>query len=246
MGGKQGGEIASATVIKAIFEYFSEAVRKGIKHEDLKDTLNKGFITAQTAVADIVAQHKELKGMGTTLAVMLIHESRYVWGSIGDSRIYILSKGFLKLSTEDHTFIAEYQKKNREPIPPRILAQYGNIVTKAVDGGTERADLYPAGKESNELLEGDLFIICSDGLIINKASDMVDILIDLLGKKPVSGKIPRKLVKWALKNGSEDNISVVAANYGTPFPASKHEDSKEPDEASKTVRIEIDNVAESG
>lgn len=237
MGGKEGGEIASREVIETIIDFFSEAVNKGINSEELKETLNKGFLSAQTSVADIVAANKGLKGMGTTLAILFIHENRYVWGNIGDSRIYIMNNGCLRLATNDHTLIAEFQKNNKEALSPYIVSHYGNFITKVVDGGSDRADLYPAEGNFSNLKEGDLFLICSDGLIINKTSDMIEVILELITQNPSLKTLPRKLVKWALDNGSDDNISVVIAGFGIPSFIREDKIQQSVDDASKTLRI---------
>ena len=153
--------------------------------------------------------------MGTTLTAVLIQDRRYAWANIGDSRIYLLSNWQMKLITEDHSYIQDYIKNFKKEIPETIISQYKNIVTKVIDGGLDKPDIYPENGDSENLKEGDLFLLCSDGLIIDKVKDYSGLFFDFFDHKKALKKIARNLVDWALYNGSEDNVSVVLGKYGS-------------------------------
>jgi serine/threonine protein phosphatase PrpC len=237
MGGKEGGEIASKLAISSVSEYIADSLSTGLLEADLKTIIKNAFLNAQTAIADYVNSSPDLKGMGTTLTILLLHDKKYTWGSIGDSRIYHLNGNEIKLMTEDHSYISDYFKSSRQDLPQRVLAQYGNIVTRIVDGGTDIPDIFPV-KESFKLLkEGDFFLLCSDGLIIDKTINLDHVFKEILSKNSSLRRIAKNLVRWALENGSDDNISVVLGKFGS-FKE------KQPDEADyKTVRIVLNNMS---
>jgi len=230
MGGKKGGEIASKLVISNISKYLEKTFKNDISDDDLKGILAEAFFIAQNAISNFTINNPNLKGMGTTLSLVLIHNKSYVWGNVGDSRIYLIKDTDIKLITEDHTYISDYLKSGRQELPAKILASYSNIVTRIIDGGKDEPDIYPSIKKCNLLEEGSIFLLCSDGLIIDKSIDLSHIFYNIISKNGSLRRISKNLVKWALENGSDDNISVVFGKYGT---SSNRKD----DDDFKTVRI---------
>jgi PPM family protein phosphatase len=233
MGGKKGGEIASKLVISNISEYLKKTFKKNISDNDLKGIISEAFLIAQNAISSFNFNNPSLKGMGTTLSLLLVHNKSYAWGNIGDSRIYLAGNTDIKLITEDHTFISDYLKSGRKELPANVLASYSNIVTKIIDGGKDEPDIYPSIKKCNLLEEGNIFLLCSDGLIIDKSIDLSHIFYNIISKNGSLRRISRNLVKWALENGSDDNISVVIGKYGISSNRKDDED----EEDYKTVRI---------
>jgi len=215
MGGMSGGYIASKIVLSAIEEYLQNDLKKSGNQEKLKDILSKAFLIGQTRVADYIRLNPKFKGMGTTLTAVLIRDRRYAWANIGDSRIYLLSNLQMKLITEDHSYIQDYIKNFKKEIPETIISQYKNIVTKVIDGGLDKPDIYPENGDSENIKEGDTFLLCSDGLILDKVKDYSGHFFDFINHKKSLKKIGRDLVDWALNNGSDDNVSVVLGRQGS-------------------------------
>jgi serine/threonine protein phosphatase PrpC len=213
MGGKDGGEIASKMVISSVSEYFSNTFKNSISENDLKGILEEAFHAAQTTIGDFTSNFPELKGMGSTLTILLVHGKNYVWGNIGDSRLYILQDTSIKLITNDHTPFAEYLKSGGEELPQKVMERYSNIVTRIVDGGKDKPDIYPLAEESNLLEEDSMFLLCSDGLILDKSIDMGPTFQNFIKNNVSMREISENLIKWALENGSDDNISVVLGKF---------------------------------
>jgi serine/threonine protein phosphatase PrpC len=213
LGGNEGGGVASKLVISSVSEYLSNIFKNNISENDLKGILEDAFIIAQKSISDFTFNSSEYKGMGTTLTILLLHEKKYVWGNIGDSRLYLMQNDEVKQMTNDHTYIADYIKSGGEELPQTVLSHYSNIITRKVDGGIDKPDIYPSENKSKALEEEDIFLLCTDGMIVNKSVDMGDILKKFLKKKSSMREISDKLIKWALENGSNDNVSVVIGKY---------------------------------
>jgi serine/threonine protein phosphatase PrpC len=213
LGGNEGGGVASKLVISSVLEYLSNIFKNNISENDLKGILEDAFIIAQKSISDFTFNSSEYKGMGTTLTILLLHEKKYVWGNIGDSRLYLMQNDEVKQMTNDHTYIADYIKSGGEELPQTVLSHYSNIITRKVDGGIDKPDIYPSENKSKALEEEDIFLLCTDGMIVNKSVDMGDILKKFLKKKSSMREISDKLIKWALENGSNDNVSVVIGKY---------------------------------
>jgi serine/threonine protein phosphatase PrpC len=226
LGGKDGGKIASKMVISSVSDFLRNTFKDSISKNDLKGILEEAFVIAQTTIGDYTSTFPELKGMGTTLTILLLHGKKYVWGSIGDSRLYFLHDADIKLITNDHTHTADYLKSGGEELPQVVMERYRNIVTRIVDGGKDKPDIFPLNKESNLLEEGDMFLLCSDGLIVDKSIDMGLIFHQILRKDISISQISKDLIDWALENGSVDNISVVLGKFARTIDKQNYEDYK--------------------
>jgi len=213
IGGKEGGEIASKIVISSVSEYFTNIFKNSPSEISLKGCLEEAFFVAQSTIRDYVGYSPGLKGMGTTLTILLLDNKKYVWGNIGDSRLYLIQNDGAKQITTDHTHIAAYLKGGGEVLPPKVMDQYKNIITRIVDGGNDKPDIYPLDAESSLLQEDDIFLLCSDGLIVDKTIDLSQIFLQILKKNIPLADISDSLVKWALENGSDDNITVVIGAF---------------------------------
>ncbi|MBN1187436.1 MAG: serine/threonine-protein phosphatase [Bacteroidales bacterium] len=215
MGGMAGGDLASKSVLLSITDFLKKEIKKKDIQLTLKELLEKSFLVGQTCIADKIAANPQLKGMGTTLAAVLIKDRKYVWGNLGDSRIYVISDGTMKLITEDHSYIQDYLKNYKNEVSSPIITQYKNIVTKIVDGGLDKPDIFPKSADYETLNRGDMFMLCSDGLIIDKTKDYSGFFEGIIYRNRSMKKTAKELINWALDNGSDDNISVVLGRFGS-------------------------------
>jgi protein phosphatase len=215
MGGSVGGQVASNLILDHCEEYFKKEFGNDVKPEDLKGILLQGLSRLQTVIYEKIQAEPELTGMGTTLTCVLIQGDKYVWGNIGDSRTYLLSSDKIEQISVDHTYIQDYKKENEGPIPQSILDQYSHYLTKALDGGADSADIFPENSDYEILEEGQGFLLCSDGLISNKVEND-DLLLHNYIKASESLELATKnLISSAYYDGSNDNITVVLAEFGS-------------------------------
>ena len=101
--------------------------------------------------------------MGTTTSALLIAGDRGFIAHVGDSRIYMLRSGQVVQLTEDHSLINELIRRGKitkESFEDSPYKAYKNAVTRAVGVyETVQGDTIDF-----EILPGDQFLICSDGL----------------------------------------------------------------------------------
>lgn len=214
MGGVAGGQAASRLVINNAKKVLDEQFKNHIEPIQLKEILIKIFYTSQQVIRDKIKEKPELNGMGTTLTCVLILDDKFAWGNLGDSRIYYYSNNNLKQITRDHTHIQEYSDSVGGDIPENIVSEYGHYLTRSIDGGSDEPDIFPDVIPYENLKEGDAFLLCCDGLILDKSKQD-----DEHFKKYIIGTNSFKvaaenLISFAYLNGSNDNISVILAAYG--------------------------------
>jgi len=235
MGGVAGGQIASQTVLQTVESHLRDKFEEDVAPDELKDILDGAFSAAQDAVREITEQDPSLDGMGTTLTCVLGCDNRFIAGNLGDSRVYYLTDDEINQVTEDHSYLREFEKEaGDDNIDPEFIEQYGHIINKTLDGTGDQPDFFPTDDDFYTLNEQDGFLLCSDGLIVDKLQDQKQLFKSYMLGTPDLQTAAESLVSLAYYSGSTDNISAVLAEVGTlerqlgrvrtyPFPPREEE-----------------------
>ncbi|GAB2696365.1 protein phosphatase [Microbacterium marinum] len=200
MGGHIGGEIASSRTI----ERLSAAVAAG---EVSPATIESAL---EQAVDDI-ASHTETTddGTGTTVTGVFLDltgdDPTWVTLNIGDSRVYLFRDGALAQVTTDHSVVQELISAGRLSPEEAENHPYGNVITRAVGPSDGVVPDYVR----LEVLDGDRFVICSDGL--TKELTDYGILHFLLQHEDPTEAVDAML-EAALENGGRDNVTIIVLN----------------------------------
>ena len=214
MGGSAGGQVASAIVIETAEELIKKKFKDKVEPSELKQILREVFNSADKKIAEKIKTDENLRGMGTTLVCVLILGDKFVWGNIGDSRIYwYKDSGFEQISV-DHTHIQDFKDKSGGAVSEELIKNYSHYLTRSIDGGLDEPDIFPDVSPYEVLKEGNAFLLCSDGLIIDKTVDNTEHFKNyLIGTKTLKSAA-ENLISFAFEQGSNDNISVVLSIKG--------------------------------
>ena len=220
MGGHAAGEVASALAVRIVHEEIKKEAdllndyregKTGAAKVSKRDVLNLLEFAVNRASARVHAEaEKDAKkrGMGTTLVAILLVGSQAFIIHVGDSRIYLLRDGVLEQITEDHTVYNELIK--RKKISPERIAEIAprNAITRAV-GVYEHAEPETLVLDA---LDGDRFLLCSDGLS-GYFEDDPEGLGKLLAE-PDADAAAKSLIDAANLRGGKDNITAVIVTAG--------------------------------
>ncbi len=147
------------------------------------------------------AQSKEnLRGMGTTLDVCLIYNSRIYIGHVGDSRVYRIRKEFMRRLTKDHSYVQTLVDDGTITKEEAYSHPKKNMLTKALGCvETVEPDVY-----TKTFIKDDIILMCSDGLTnMIREENIYEII-----KQDKENAI-ENLVKQSNDNRGLDNITVV-------------------------------------
>ncbi len=205
MGGYANGEHAAYLTADT-----AKTVLKENKKGDPQQLLEKICIDSNIKVCDEVKKNSGQK-MGATLAMLYFEGTHYNLCNVGDSPIYLMRKGELTQLSLEHTEAATYFKIYGEAPPKENKLP----LTQHIGMSENLSRLNPYYQREN-VAEGDMFLICSDGL-----TDMLDnaeIARIINSSRPLSG-IGEILLHNALDRGGTDNISFIlvkATDVGEP------------------------------
>lgn len=196
VGGEDAGEVASQIVCNVI----QSEIKLG---HGLEDAIHMAHKAVQQSPEDGVGT----PGMATTVVVLLVHGSDYQISWVGDSRAYLWSGGELSQLTHDQSLV---QRLLDENVITEEEAQHHprrNLVIQAI--GQENLDAVEVETARGKFKEGDIILLCSDGL-----SDYVsdEEIKRLLVETSDEQELVDRLVAAALATEGKDNITVLAVN----------------------------------
>jgi len=219
MGGHAAGEVASQIAVHEVSRVVREnadVIERYAKEHDAQarqEILAVMEHAVQTACASIYHRGQaeaEKRGMGTTTSALLIAGDRGFIAHVGDSRIYLLRQNQVHQLTEDHSLINELVRRGkikRDEIDSSPYSKYKNAVTRAV-GAYESVE---TDTLDFEVLPGDHFLLCSDGLhAYLKDSDVPEIM-----NADDIADAPKTMVALANAGGGHDNITAVVVRVET-------------------------------
>jgi PPM family protein phosphatase len=212
IGGNRAGEVASDLAVQSVTQVVSQSAGT-----DYAQILNEAVSRAAQAVNEGAKASADLKGMGTTCAVVLIAGRRLYTAYVGDSRIYLARRGGIIQTTVDHTFVQEAIESGLLTPAEAKAHPHRHVVRRHLGSDPKvRADFRmrlivdepPEQSMRNQgvLLEpGCQVLMCTDGL-----SDLVepDELLQVLNRLPPQ-KAVDELIVMARQRGGHDNITVI-------------------------------------
>ena len=157
MGGGPGGKTASTLAVQAIKYAITE-----IRHENKTraEILHDAINYANDVLLSKQAEFPELRGMGTTCAVLLINKDSAIVAHVGDSRVYRIRDKQKSFRTKDHSKVGEMVRRGLLTEEQARLSAESNIITKALG----RSNVSEPEIEEIGFENGDRFVLCSDGI----------------------------------------------------------------------------------
>jgi PPM family protein phosphatase len=220
MGGYNAGEVASGMATSLIASGLSTTWTPGaLKNLDRSGAtalahtrLQEQVTAANTAIFEAALRDPHCAGMGTTLVVCLFYDDFVSVAHIGDSRLYRMRNDVLEQLTRDHSLLQEQIDAGLISKEDARQSHNKNLVTRALGIDPE----VDAEIHTYDVMEGDIYLLCSDGL-----NDMIDddeMQMTLIALRSNLELTAQQLVQAANDAGGRDNISVMLIKVVQSFP----------------------------
>jgi PPM family protein phosphatase len=199
MGGLEAGERASQLGVETVLKHCRQA---SSQKAPCAEVLASAVESANEKI------FKESQGLGTksamgsTIVAVQFHNERALIAHVGDSRLYRLRHSDFCQITEDHSFIAEQVRRGILTAEDASQSQLHNVLIRAL--GVE--PLVKVASTEELLLEGDTFLLCSDGLTRELSDGQI---AGVLREAASANEAAARLVRLANDAGGEDNVSVI-------------------------------------
>jgi serine/threonine protein phosphatase PrpC len=194
-----GGDTASRLAVQVAVENFRDSATSLA----LPKRLYRAVQQANIAVHDLALAVPEFHGMATTLTAVALAPGELHAAHVGDCRLYLLRGGKLRQLTKDHTVAAgrmrmgvlSKARARQHPGRSTLTRSLGRELIARVD------------QLSAPLEDGDLVVVCSDG--IHGVLD--DSEIQRLSQARSAEFVCQALLEAAHQRGSPDDVTAAAA-----------------------------------
>lgn len=209
MGGHNAGEVASRLVVETIRDYLNQdtvtdPLPKSL-NTDGKLSKHARRLLAGIHVSNRVVHQAALKnelytGMGSTVSAVYFTDNTFIVANVGDSLVYLIREGQIKLLSVPHTLVAE--QAELDPDNAELLwSDFKHVLTRAM--GVDKS----VKADINEIpfLRNDILVLSSDGLT-DKATP--EEILEVVNNQR-SDQACQRLVDLANARGGDDNITAI-------------------------------------
>jgi protein phosphatase len=201
MGGHAAGDMASEMIVNEL-KSITPGDSLGALASDVEQRLHN---VNQQLLLESQRHGGEI--IGSTVVTLLAYQGYCIYQWAGDSRIYLYRRERLKQLSRDHSQVEELIEQGLVTIDQAEQSPIANYITRAV-GASEELEL---DAEIFEPCDGDLFLLCSDGL--NKEVSDEEIA-QILGGYSFQEAL-QQLIDLAMERGARDNVTLVLVQART-------------------------------
>jgi protein phosphatase len=206
MGGAKSGEFASQIAVERITRLLPHAYRQSAHglNPGFGDILSELFTQIHRALVFVGGSYEETEGMQTTLSLCWFTPGWMYFGHIGDSRIYHLPhrKSQIMQVTQDDTHVGWLLRNGKISEHEARIHPRRNVLQRALGGANQFVDPQ-TGAVAYE--RGDIFLLCSDGLVEGLYDHQI---VELLRLKDTEN-VAENLVKTSVRNSGRDNTTAL-------------------------------------
>jgi len=216
MGGHKAGEVAAQLAIDAVTGFISRSANDydvtwpyGLDHALSFDgnRLRTAIFLANRKVFRAAESSDDYGGMGTTIVGLLLTGDHAAIGSVGDSRVYLLTGGTFEQVTTDDSWAATLLAQDPNMKPEDVAHHPMRNVLTNVLGGRPAVEVH---LHERELKGGEVLLLCSDGIHgVLSADDLRAVLQNTPDPEAAADIIVRK----AIDAGSRDNVTALVVSY---------------------------------
>src|SRR5210317_1000740 len=198
MGGHHAGDFASQTITNNL-SLFKQ-------HASLDDSillLEENILNSNSIIRKKSYKLGRNATIGSTVVCVYVWQNFLFTFWAGDSRLYRYRDAALERLTEDHSYVEELVRMGK--IEARYAEEHpaANVVLKAV--GID--DQLCIDLEYYQLQDGDVYIICSDGLYKDLEETRIGPIIEAHPDNMT--ELADALLEAALNAGGTDNTSII-------------------------------------
>jgi protein phosphatase len=212
MGGLEYGDLASRVAVRA----FLDAYARKLPEETIPEALERSVREANARVVELAHEKGAADQVGTTLVAASFLENgaggkEFYFISVGDSGIFHVSAGHMRMINHPHTFAAfldEAVGRGSLSREQALLHPERESLTSFI--GMDVLDEIDSNGQPWPLRSGDTVMLASDGLF--KTLSEADILSALHGRAPEAWADTLVAATLAAENQFQDNVTVLTVN----------------------------------
>ena len=206
-GGHTGGAMASGEVITRARQTFLDFRGR----EDLQELMHDVLMDAHQGI--LLSRFASEQDPFSTAVALIVRGATAQWAHCGDSRLYHVRDGQVIHRSEDHSFVAQLLRQG-EITEAEINTHPKRNVLLSCLGGRKAPQVTPG--QCEDLREGDVFLLCSDGLWAYFSDEELATTLSQRDVREVAQTLLREARTRAAGRG--DNVSLAVVRLCSPPP----------------------------
>ena len=187
MGGHNRGDVASNDTLHNL-QYFFYDIPSCLSAGDFNEAMVGWLDSINNYIASKGRADEQFKGMGTTLVGFAYYNREFYSMNCGDSRLYRFRNHQLVQLTTDHSLSNMVVGEKRK-----------NVITNCIGGGCH-SSFIDMVQMTGDVMQGDVFMLCSDGLTEMLPDGAISTLLEQNADADA-------LCSAAIEAGGIDNVS---------------------------------------
>src|SRR5690242_20162654 len=200
---KAASEVSEAETVTVPAAQPTKALTESMALEHYSDLLRNAIEQSSERIVEYGDEHKEARGLGSTITAALVVEGQAFIANVGDSRTYLLRDSKLKRITSDHSLVERLVQAGQIDRDDVYDHPSRNLIYRSLGAGRAEVDV---DIFTERLQPGDALLLCSDGLWEMVRDPQ---LTNILTEVDDLNETVNLLIQRANENGGEDNISAV-------------------------------------
>ncbi|WP_077923152.1 PP2C family serine/threonine-protein phosphatase [Spirosoma sp. 209] len=180
MGGADKGEVASQLLCQALARYASARPELVFDSHHLSRALDDAY----EAYNAYLQAHPLVSRMGSTLALVQLHEQGVTVAHLGDSRVYQFRDGKIIFCTQDHRQVTDMVEAGIITAAQARTHPWRNRLSRAVLAVASASAVdKPAARPAADVVvltdvqPGDYFFMCTDGVLETLDDQMLETIL---------------------------------------------------------------------
>jgi serine/threonine protein phosphatase PrpC len=204
MGAHAAGELASKLAVDGVVHHYRKQRQLSPPEAILRALRDTNSEIHQRGQANT-----EFHNMGTTCSVLLLLPQGALVAHVGDSRVYRVRRGRVEQLTFDHSLLWEMRAAGSLTDGEGKFNVPRNVITRSLGPqATVQVDL----EGPLDVQQGDVFLLCSDGLTGKVEDAEIGEILSLLPPADAA----QLLVDLANLRGGPDNITALVVRAESP------------------------------
>jgi len=199
MGGGACGDLASRLTVHTIHaQFFDPSARR----TPIPERLGRAIIEANRVIRERAERETRCQGMGSTCVILAVTGGQAYLAHVGDSRLYLIRESRIVRLTRDHSRVQRMVDDGLITEEEAMSHPDSNLIDRSLGPhATVEPEVRP---EPLELLAGDTFVLCTDGLTGLVRDEEIFTIIHEAPPQPAC----EALIELANERGGHDNITV--------------------------------------
>jgi protein phosphatase len=208
VGGEQRGEECSAIAVDTCTIDLPRLVIDELRSQspDIERAIDRAVDLANNRILER-AEATGCPRMATTLVLAVVIDGWVYLAWLGDSRAYVFRDGQLHPLTRDHSVVQQMVDAGQITPDQAEFHPKRHAITQCLGRPEATAEyaVYP-------LTEGDILLLCSDGLLESLSEQQVGGMLQLTNDEPSRfDGIAERLTRSAVDRGATDNVTALCA-----------------------------------